>query len=589
LSGANGGEMRKSFHGVAPGHALIVESPTQLQVSPMQIDTWHREAMNISSGMWTPFVAGPLPTSSPARGWDALYSGLLECPVTTRITRAVDTDYVVQGSGSCTHPVTTAAECFAAAAAAVGGNVAVKNTTGSDATRPAGCSVTTSTSTPVVVALFNTLSTTTATCASGASVLEGTAASLINVTVRLDKHSGNATITLAGPADVWFGVGFNASRMPDFPWALVVEGSGDVTEHILGDHAAGSILAPSIAVLSSSVADGVRTAVVTRPLKGMTASYFSFDTSAPDATIRFISALGSGPAFAYHKTHSSSVISLLPLDAAAGACVCPQPRPFGEGTGTLTYINTGQKGDVGQGTSGFDKRGMCKPWPASDMLDQQNPTCDVRTYAGGQSSCLHMWSLLDANQTIPWPDQQLVLYHKYRFWVQPYNESYHQGLTRKDNWGLGSTIEFDVPKCAEGVPGCTRRADGLWVHTVRGAFFTDGTLGAVHFHCHAPTCLNMALYRCAMGTPLSHCNETTGELMCSQTPVYGDGSAKLYQEPGYIEIPPCVWGKAEHGLEPPPPLDNVPLFLIKTSNATVGHFGEMAAAQVYTYPTAQRR
>ena len=70
--------MRKSFHGVAPGHALIVESPTQLQVSPMQIDTWHREAMNISSGMWTPFVAGPLPTSSPARGWDALYSGLLE-------------------------------------------------------------------------------------------------------------------------------------------------------------------------------------------------------------------------------------------------------------------------------------------------------------------------------------------------------------------------------------------------------------------------------------------------------------------------------------------------------------------------------
>ena len=32
------------------------------------------------------------------------------------------------------------------------------------------------------------------------------------------------------------------------------------------------------------------------------------------------------------------------------------------------------------------------------MLAMQNPTCDVRAYAGGQSACHHMFSLLDADQ-----------------------------------------------------------------------------------------------------------------------------------------------------------------------------------------------
>jgi hypothetical protein len=70
--------------------------------------------------------------------------------------------------------------------------------------------------------------------------------------------------------------------------------------------------------------------------------------------------------------------------------------------------------------------------------------------------------------------------------------------------------------------------------------------------------------------------------MCNQTPQYGDGTSP-FGEPAYILQPPCLWGKAEHGLEAPPKLDNLTLFLVKTSNATVGHYGEMAAAQVYTF------
>ena len=37
FGGANGGEYRKSFHGYAPGYGQIIESPTQLQVTPMQV------------------------------------------------------------------------------------------------------------------------------------------------------------------------------------------------------------------------------------------------------------------------------------------------------------------------------------------------------------------------------------------------------------------------------------------------------------------------------------------------------------------------------------------------------------------------
>ena len=39
--------------------------------------------------------------------------------------------------------------------------------------------------------------------------------------------------------------------------------------------------------------------------------------------------------------------------------------------------------------------------PASQLLAQHNPTCDLRSYVGGQLSCHHMWSLLDADQEIP--------------------------------------------------------------------------------------------------------------------------------------------------------------------------------------------
>ena len=102
-----------------------------------------------------------------------------------------------------------------------------------------------------------------------------------------------------------------------------------------------------------------------------------------------------------------------------------------------------------------------------------------------------------------------------------------------------------------------------------------------HFHCHAPTCLNVALYRCASGTEV--CNATTGELLCSETPVYGGTGAAAdprFDEAGFIFQPPCLWGDSAFGLEAPPATDGFVLGATKTANATHGHHGEMAWLQM---------
>ena len=51
--------------------------------------------------------------------------------------------------------------------------------------------------------------------------------------------------------------------------------------------------------------------------------------------------------------------------------------------------------------------------------------------------------------------------------------------------------------------------------------------------------------------------------------------------PTDIAIPDCLWGSAEHGLVAPVNTSKVPLFILKTANATNGHYGEMAGGQPF--------
>jgi hypothetical protein len=254
-----------------------------------------------------------------------VHAGLLECPATTRLAKVIDGTYVVEGpGGACAERILTFQECFHAAAATLGlGGQTFTNETGSDPSRPAGCSATTVVAPsdadddidapPLDVhVFFNTLTASDTACAAGAGALAGATRSLVDVSVALDGSSsaaGNATITLTGPADVWFGVGFGAQAMGDRPWTIVVDGGGDsggaVSERYLGgpdpnSHVAGDPLPPSVTVVSSSVsADGKRTVVLSRPLQGAGPHYYTFNVSATGCTVPFINAVGASPTLAY--------------------------------------------------------------------------------------------------------------------------------------------------------------------------------------------------------------------------------------------------------------------------------------------------
>jgi hypothetical protein len=120
-----------------------------------QIDTWNRDEMNISGG--SKFVPGPLPKHSLSpRGRDALYSGILECPLTDKVLKTIEggdgfnstfTADIFECSGSsngCSHVVGTAAECFSSAMSLDGIRAGVDFHTSEVAsdTLPSGCSVT---------------------------------------------------------------------------------------------------------------------------------------------------------------------------------------------------------------------------------------------------------------------------------------------------------------------------------------------------------------------------------------------------------------------------------------------------------------
>eukprot|EP00051_Salpingoeca_urceolata_P026537 m.477668 g.477668 ORF g.477668 m.477668 type:complete len:870 (+) comp20913_c0_seq1:229-2838(+) len=563
---ANGGEWRKSFHGFAPGFAKIIQSPQAFSFTPMQIDTWNRDKMNLTGG---PFVPGPVPLNSlaPKDGPDAIYSGLLECPVTTRIHKVVDGAYATQIEGSCGYQISSMGECFAAASSMGPANTNYTDATGTDPSMPPGCNL-------ILGALpapgqqrqarvfYNNANTTGVKCGGSDTpvVTEGAAQSLVNLSVSLDPAKQEATITMAGPAAVWFGVGFNAEAMKDEPWAIIVEGTGDVSERKLADQNPGTLLSPSVKVVSSSVTDGVRTVTMTRPFKGATSAHYTFN-QASDTLLHFINAIGSTPKLSYHKDKTASTIAILPTNKPV--CVCDlKPAPFGQAKGSLKYGDT---------VVGFGNK--CAPQPRTDLLAQHNPTCDVRTYAGGQTACHHMWSLLDADQEIPWADKPLQYQMKFRFHFQNYEPASgskpasHQNVKRT-TWGIASPVEYDVPQCPAGTPtkDCIHKITGLF------AAPSNTKLVAAHFHCHAPTCLDVTMY-----------NNETGEIICREQPLYG-GTGKIdrksMDEPGYIAVPPCLWGSPEHGLQEPYDVSGKMLYVVKHSNSTYGHHGEMAWLQM---------
>ena len=324
---SNGGEFRKTYHGLVPPFAQLIDSPRTISVTPMQIDTWNRAEMNITGGK---FVAGPAPKLSyaPLTGPDAVYSGLLECPLTTRLRKQLtgggwNDSFAVQ-LNTCEHPIDSAATCFAVGAQ-IGVTGAVSTTTGSSTTLPSGCSVQLNSTGAHL--FFNTNSDSAASCGSEVTAIKGHEASLVTLDLSVDRASDNVTITMSGPSAVWFGVGFDTQFMSNSPYAIIIDGVGAVTERVLGEHTAGILLNASVTVVRSVVQGGIRTVTLTRPLEGLTPHHHTFDPT--QMSLDFINALGSDATFGYHKTKTTATIALWPAAAA------PDPTAAG---GIFSYL-----------------------------------------------------------------------------------------------------------------------------------------------------------------------------------------------------------------------------------------------------------
>mmetsp|Transcript_379 Transcript_379/g.1116 ORF Transcript_379/g.1116 Transcript_379/m.1116 type:complete len:540 (+) Transcript_379:1019-2638(+) len=484
--------------------------------------------------------------------------------------------YVLQGSDACVGTIQNSSECFEGARTVIQSEKFTNNAISDPSTQP-GCSIEQHSDGSTDV-WWNSASTSAesapirASTASVSAFVQGQ----VNFTVSLDTIESDdaVTITIVGPADRWFGVGFGASSMcvhmqadqceNGGPWAVIVSGDGQdaVTERKLDFHGPGTVVAKTVTVRSNTVTDGNRTVVLTRPLKVAKGAHFTFDPSV--STLPVITARGCSLEFAQHCGHGTAQLIFLATDRRTPIC------------------RGGIEGSIGGNR--FINNGRCAPFPRGDLLTQENPTCFIETYQGGLKCCRDGQSLLDKDQEIPWRDQVLEYKLKFRFYFEEYKPAVegkatatHQHLVRLGAQTEANSGEYDITQCSKGTPPaqCVQVITGRWrVRDMTPNQADQSTEGIKLIyagpHCHAPTCLSMDLF-----------NADTGELLCHVEPIRGKGSDSPYDEHGFLAIPPCLWGSTAEGLVEPQLLSlDTTLLSIKRNNNTLPHTGEMALWQM---------
>jgi hypothetical protein len=603
---ANGGEWRKSFHGYPRGYAQLVEGPIGFRIEPMQIDTRNRDgSMETAADGFVPDPnLVPKAYAAPLTGPDAVYSGLLECPCTDRITKDIEGAYMFQAEGSKLNKglrrIATAPECFEAASKMGLPNITQKNAQGVDKNRPAGCSFRADGAyLREQSVFFNTLESAAPCGGTNATShhVAGMSTSLVGLAIGLNSGTavGNATITITGPADVWFGVALGATEMKEQPAAIIVDGSGQIAEYRLGTHTAGKKLVTQVTVLSNIVTTvnktRTRTVILTRQFAGKTADHYTFPANLTKlgGTVQWMNAVGSGPEYSFHKAMSSA--SLLLVKLGVENCLCGLDTPFGSSKGKIIYTH-----DDGTTESIAHSGSSCGNSTPSDLIPTRNPRCDLSTYIGGLSCCHHKWMLTDREQSSRVSKEKLSFHMKVRIWFQEYipatptASASHELLFRMYHSLAG---EYDVVKQT---PSGSRKdvnasnvqvnefkfkaKDMLRFGNIRTNTFdtpwptknqTGIKLLYINGHCHAVACIQFDLY-----------NDDTGELLCRQQRRKGETlrpstNGKRFDEAGYISLPPCLFGDREEGLKPPMFLSfETNLRSVKITNATYTHYGEMA-------------
>ena len=237
----------------------------------------------------------------------------------------------------------------------------------------------------------------------------------------------------------------------------------------------------------------------------------------------------------------------------------------------------------------------------SQLAAQANPTCAAGTYRGGMECCTDGSVLLDAAQAQPAFVDEVRF--RWRFYYADYAPGLHNPVFHLE-WDVANGcdsggpagaalacrhIEYDVPRAPAGTPpdaaahvltstwrvrdmmvaGCDAQLDFYCadadVADARGGV----KLLMAGGHCHAPACLDIELV-----------NADTGERLCRVAPASGAGDA-VYDEAGYVWLPPCAWADDDARLPRPPVLGlDTRLTSIKRVNSTYEHYGVMAIWQM---------
>jgi len=124
------------------------------------------------------------------------------------------------------------------------------------------------------------------------------------MTLKIDKNATTSavTLTLTGPSDKWFGIGFNATSMSNGTDCLYYSNSL-VDSKITGQASPTNDATNEWAISSNTTSGTTTTLVLTRAFVGGTGDYtFVYN----DNTLNVIWAYGTGTALAYHSSRGSS-------------------------------------------------------------------------------------------------------------------------------------------------------------------------------------------------------------------------------------------------------------------------------------------
>lgn len=135
-----------------------------------------------------------------------------------------------------------------------------------------------------------------------------------NVDFVIDDITDVVKLTITGPEDKYFAIGFGTDEMLD-SYAIVCNQTGvSVEERKLGNHNAGSILTSTITLDSTSIANGQKTLFISRPLTGPTADYFDFSKVTAGVGVTAIYSIGFSQVLSYHGATGKGITSLMFAD-----------------------------------------------------------------------------------------------------------------------------------------------------------------------------------------------------------------------------------------------------------------------------------